>query len=380
MEKTAGVRLLVETEKKMKKHIGSFFVTLGAGCASSIQVPAAELPPLAKPGQGALLSAGLIYPLEGRATPQCHASTIVQTTKGGLVAAWFAGTREKHTDVAIRVARLENGKWTIPVEVADGSEGEVEEFPCWNPVLFQPRKGPLMLFYKVGPSPSRWWGMLMTSTDGGKTWGNRRKLGKNDKIGHLLGPVKNKPVQLADGAILCPTSTEHKGWRVHFEITRDLGKTWSVIGPINDGKEFGAIQPSILRYADGRMQIMCRSRQGVVAQSWSKDGGKTWSKMTASLLPNPSAGTDAVTLKDGRQLIVYNHTTRRGKFPTSRNMLNVALSTDGKNWRPVLTLERAPGEYSYPAVIQTKDGKVHVTYTFLRKTVKHAVLDPAKLK
>jgi len=364
----------------MKKHIGLFFIALGAGCASSIQVPAAELPPLAKPGQGALLSAGLIYPLEGRATPQCHASTIAQTTKGGLVAAWFAGTREKHTDVAIRVARLENGKWTVPVEVADGSEGEDKDYPCWNPVLFQPRKGPLMLFYKVGPSPSRWWGMLMTSTDGGKTWGNRHKLGRNDKIGHLLGPVKNKPVQLADGSILCGSSTEHRGWRVHFEITRDLGKMWSVIGPINDGKEFGAIQPSILRYADGRMQIMCRSRQGVVAQSWSKDGGKTWSKMTASPLPNPSAGTDAVTLKDGRQLIVYNHTTRRGKFPTSRNMLNVALSSDGKNWNPVLTLERAPGEYSYPAVIQTKDGKVHVTYTYLRKTVKHAVLDPAKFQ
>ena len=237
-----------------------------------------------------------------------------------------------------------------------------------------------MLFYKVGPSPSRWWGMLMTSTDGGKTWGNRRKLGKNDKIGHLLGPVKNKPVQLADGAILCGSSTEHRGWRVHFEITRDLGKSWSIIDPINDGKEFGAIQPSILQYADGRMQIMCRSRQGVITQSWSEDGGKSWSKMTASPLPNPSAGTDAVTLKDGRQLIVYNHTVRRGKFPVGRNMLNVALSSDGKNWKPVLTLERARGEYSYPAVIQAKDGKVHVTYTYLRKTVKHAVLDPAKLK
>ena len=373
MEKTAGVRLLVETEKKMKSLVIALLVV-------TVNCRAAELPPLAKPGEGALLSAGLIYPVEGRATPQCHASTIVQTTKGTLVAAWFAGTGEKHRDVGIRVARLVNGKWTIPVEVADGSEGEDKDFPCWNPVLFQPRKGPLMLFYKVGPSPSRWWGMLMTSTDGGKTWGNRRKLGKNDKIGHLLGPVKNKPVQLADGAILCPTSTEHKGWRVHFEITRDLGKTWSVIGPINDGKEFGAIQPSILRYADGRMQIMCRSRQGVVTQSWSSDGGKTWSKMTATQLPNPSAGTDAVTLKDGRQLIVYNHTTRRGNFPTSRNMLNVALSSDGKNWRPVLTLERAPGEYSYPAVIQAKDGKVHITYTWQRKTVKHAVLDPAKLK
>ena len=236
-----------------------------------------------------------------------------------------------------------------------------------------------MLFYKVGPTPSRWWGVLLTSKDGGKTWGNRRKLGKNDKIGHLIGPVKNKPIQLVDGTILCPSSTEHKGWRVHFEATRDFGKTWKVIGPINDGKEFGAIQPSVLTYADGRMQVMCRSQQKVVTQSESKDGGKTWSKMTASKLPNPNAGTDAVTLKDGRQLIVYNHTVRRLKFPSGRNMLNVAISDGGKIWKPVLTLERAQGEYSYPAVIQAKDGKIHITYTYQRKSVKHAVLDPTKL-
>lgn len=347
-------------------------------CAAGL-VTAAELPPLAKPGQGALLSANLIYSLGNRPTPQCHASTIAETPTG-LVAAWFAGTREKHSDVGVRISRLVNDKWTTPVEVADGSEGEDREYPCWNPVLFQPKKGPLMLFYKVGPTPSRWWGMLLTSKDGGKTWGNRRKLGKDDKVGHLIGPVKNKPIQLADGTILCPSSTEHKGWRVHFEATRDFGKTWKVIGPINDGKEFGAIQPSILTYADGRMQVMCRSQQKVVTQSESKDGGKTWSKMTASKLPNPNAGTDAVTLKDGRQLIVYNHTVRRLEFPSGRNMLNVAISTDGKNWKPVLTLERAPGEYSYPAVIQTRDGKVHITYTWQRISVKHAVLDPAKFE
>jgi len=341
-------------------------------------VAAAELPPLATPGKGALLSANLIYSLEDRPTPQCHASTIVETSTG-LVAAWFAGTREKHTDVGIRVSRLVNGKWTVSVEVADGSEGEDKEYPCWNPVLFQPKKGPLMLFYKVGPTPSRWWGMLLTSKDGGKTWGGRHKLGKDDKIGHLIGPVKNKPIQLADGTILCSSSTEHKGWRVHFEATRDFGKTWKVIGPINDGKEFGAIQPSVLTYADGRMQVMCRSQQKVVTQSESKDGGKTWSKMTASKLPNPNAGTDAVTLKDGRQLIVYNHTVRRLEFPSGRNMLNVAISVGGKIWKPVLTLERAQGEYSYPAVIQAKDGKVHITYTYRRQSVKHAVLDLTKL-
>jgi len=343
----------------------------------ALAVVAAELPPMAKPGSGALLSAELIYPLDNKPTPQCHASTIAET-KAGLVSAWFAGTREKHADVGIRISRQVDGKWTKPVEVSDGSEGQDKKYPCWNPVLFQPKKGPLMLFYKVGPTPSRWWGMLLTSKDDGKTWNNRRKLGKDEKIGHLIGPVKNKPIQLADGTILCPSSTEHKGWRVHFEATRDFGKTWKVIGPINDGKEFGAIQPSILTYADGRMQVMCRSQQKVVTQSESKDGGKTWSKMTASPLPNPNAGTDALTLKDGRQLIVYNHTVRRLQFPSGRNMLNVAISVGGKIWKPVLTLERAQGEYSYPAVIQSKDGKAHITYTYQRQSVKHVVIDPEK--
>ena len=345
----------------------------------TVMVVAVELPPLSKPGQGALVSANIIYSLENRPTPQCHASTIAETPNG-LVAAWFAGTREKHADVGIRVSRLVKGEWTASIEVADGSEGEEKEYPCWNPVLFQPKNGPLMLFYKVGPTPSRWWGVLLVSEDNGRTWGNRRKLGKDDKIGHLIGPVKNKPIQLVDGTILCPSSTEHKGWRVHFEATQDFGKTWKVIGPINDGKEFGAIQPSILTYADGRMQVMCRSKQNVVAQSESKDGGKTWGKKTASMLPNPNAGTDAVTLKDGRQLIVYNHTIRGLKFPSGRNMLNVAISSDGKSWKPTLTLERAKGEYSYPAVIQAKDGKVHITYTYLRQSIKHAVLDSEKLK
>ena len=112
----------------MTKHFGLFIITLAAGCATQITVPAVNLPPLAKPGTGALLLGELIYPLEGRLTPQCHASTIVQTTQGGLVAAWFAGTGEKHRDVGIRVARWVKGKWTIPVEVADGSEGEDQDF------------------------------------------------------------------------------------------------------------------------------------------------------------------------------------------------------------------------------------------------------------
>ena len=341
------------------------------------------LPPLSQPGQGAYLSGELIYPLDNKPTPECHASTIVETPFG-LVSAFFAGTHEKNPDVGIRISRMVDGKWTWPEEVVNGVQNDTLRYPLWNPVLFQPKEGPLLLFYKEGPDPRTWWGMLMTSPDGGKTWSKPEKMGTDEKIGHLLGPIKNKPIQLADGTIISPTSTEIKledgdvDWMVHFEISKDNGKTWEVVGPINDGKEFDAIQPSILSYPNGKMQVLCRTRQNVISQSWSEDQGRTWSKMTATELPNPNSGTDAVTLKDNRQLLIYNHTTKEGKEPKGRNMINLAISDDGINWKPVMTLENVPAEsgYSYPAIIQTIDGLVHITYTYVRQSVKHVVIDP----
>ena len=177
--------------------------------------------------------------------PQCHASTIEETPTG-LVVAWFGGTREKHEDVGVWVSRQADGGWTDPVEVANGVQSADLRYPCWNPVLFQPQAGPLLLFYKVGPSPSTWWGMLMKSADGGKTWDKPTRLPEN-----IFGPIKNKPVQLADGRILCGTSTEDHGWRVHMEWTNDLGKTWSRTDPLNDGQTLHAIQPTILKHKDG---------------------------------------------------------------------------------------------------------------------------------
>jgi predicted neuraminidase len=235
-------------------------------------------------------------------------------------------------------------------------------------VLFQPQDGPLMLFYKVGPSPRAWWGMVRTSDDGGETWSDARRLPDG-----ILGPVKNKPVQLVDGAILAASSTEHDGWRVHFERSGDGGRTWQHIGPVNDGQAFSAIQPSILLLGGARLMALGRTRQGKVFQIASEDLGRTWGAMTASPLPNPNSGTDATTLADGRHLIVYNHT------PKGRSPLNVAVSQDAQHWQAALVLESEPGEYSYPAVIQTADGLVHITYTWKRQRVKHVVVDPNKL-
>jgi len=326
--------------------------------------------------QPGVVTSEFIY--ESAPFPSCHASTI-EETKGGLITAWFGGTHERHPDVCIYVSRLENGKWTAPQEVANGVGFATNRLPTWNPVLFQPKTGPLMLFYKVGPSPSEWWGMLMTSADGGKTWSGPRRLPEG-----ILGPIKNKPVQLANGDILSPTSTEGKGgWRVHFERSSDLGQTWTATEPVNDGKAIGAIQPSILIHGKRTLQSVGRTRQGLLFEVWSHDAGKSWDKMKLTEVPNPNSGTDAVTLQDGRHLLVYNHNLRTGSNNKGRSPLNVAVSKDGKEWSAALVLEddaNAPNGFAYPAVIQTSDGLVHITYTWKRERIKHVVVDPAKFQ
>lgn len=355
-------------------------ISLAAVSSTLALEPDANAPDLAH--QPGVIAAEFIF--ERAPFRQCHASTIAQTPNG-LVAAWFGGTREKAPDVEIWLSRHIDGRWMPPTEVANGvrdtqDDGSPKRFACWNPVLFQPNAGPLLLFYKVGPSPSTWWGEMKTSNDRGATWSESRRLPKG-----VLGPIKNKPLQLADGTIVCPTSTESNGWKVYLERTSDLCASWKQSEPINDGQRIGAIQPSILFHSAGRWQMLARDRrrQGYIWSAWSSDEGKSWSELESLALPNPSSGIDAVTLSDGRQLLVYNHTQRGNDltgFADSRSMLNVAVSSDGKVWNAAILLERSPGEYSYPAVIQTRDGRVHITYTWKRERIKHVTVDPGTLQ
>lgn len=379
----------------------------------------------------AIIDDAFLY--ENAPFPECHGATIVELGNGDLVASFFGGTKERNPDCCIWVCRKPKDakEWSAPQLAADGvfklndsnaklagidstttpvtnKRGKLiaRRKACWNPVLFQIPEGDLILFYKIGLKVSDWSGWLVRSKDGGKTWSNREPL----PVG-FLGPIKNKP-EYIDGRIICPSSTEgSQGWRIHFEISDDKGKTWKKVGPLEaelsiptqkrkmDGKNLDdqeggeaitgegakpiyAIQPSLLKHADGRLQILCRTRNAQIATAWSNDKGNTWSKVTLLDTPNNNSGTDAVTMKNGCHVLIYNNfSTLPGTPKGPRTPLCIAISKDGINWRPVVTLEDSPvSQYSYPSIIQGKDGKLHAIYTWRRQRIKYAEINPDLFK
>jgi predicted neuraminidase len=342
-----------------------------------------------------ILSREFIY--ETAPFPSAHASTIVETPDG-LVAAWFGGTAERNPDVGIFTSRRSaerEGKWSPPSEAATGEQTDGRRFPTWNPVLVAIPDGPLVLFYKVGPSPSQWWGMVTVTDDvsaavgnmaaklSSSGWQRPRRLPEG-----ILGPIRAKPVLLDANTLLAGSSTEDSGWRAHIEKlvwTKDEGRgtkrpasewlvrltdraAWTKTPALNTPEEFGAIQPTILVHSPERLQILCRTEQGVIAESWSSDGGTTWSRIKATTLPNPSAGIDVVKLTNGPFVLAYNPSVK------NRHTIALATSRDGIEWSAPVTIEEGPGEYSYPAIIQTRDGLIHLTYTWRRERIRHVTL------
>lgn len=307
---------------------------------------------------------------------QCHASTLVETNNG-LLAAWFGGTGEGNNDVCIYTSRLIKGKWSKPVIAANGSINDSVRYACYNPVLFQIPNGELLLFYKIGPEVQKWTGWLKRSFDAGKTWSKAEKLPEG-----VLGPVRNKPIFI-DGWLICPSSTEKGGWKVHFEYSNDKGKTW-IIGPdLNDGKTVSGIQPAILRHSPTKLEALCRSQDGTINVSWSQDNGKTWSNLERGTMFNNNSSIDAITLKNGWHMMVHNNVgptpgDKEGRGP--RSPLNVSISKDGQGWKEIVLLENEKGaEFSYPYIIQSSDRFIHISYTWKRKKIKYIRIDPKKL-
>ena len=374
--------------------------------------------------------------------PEAHASTIVETKKGDLVAAYFGGTHEKDPDVCIYVNIKKKGsdKWSTPILAADGvldlndpnakfaglsgitaettsaEAGPVKTLSeqkgfitydyntkkslvplpatlkrkaCWNPVLFEMPGGELWLFFKIGSGVGDWTGWLTKSKDGGKTWSQKEPLPLDEQGRAFLGPIKNKP-ELINGRLLCPSSTETGGWRFHMEIYDLKTKQWKYVAvpsseaiKTDDNKmhPIDCIQPSVLKLKDGRLQVLMRTHNARLATSFSSDNGNTWTPVTLLGIENNQSGTDAVTLKDGRHALIYNNFQTLPLTPKGvRTPVSIALSGDGTHWHHALTLEDSPiDQYSYPAIIQGRDGTLHCVYTWRRQRIAYKQIDLDKL-
>jgi predicted neuraminidase len=327
--------------------------------------------------------AGFVF--ESAPFASCHASTIVELRDGGLMAAWFGGSREGAADVAIWGSRqAPGGAWSAPVELAREANQ-----PTWNPVLFYTGDGTLWLYYKYGPSPMTWTAARRSSRDHGQTWSAIDRLPAG-----IIGPVRAKPLVMKDGTIVSGSSVEsYRSWAVWVERSKDRGQTWTKSGPITVPRSVprrdpnssgpavvpgvsewnftdGLIQPSVVSLGGKRLRLYARATSSIgrICVAESKDAGVTWSAARPLDLPNPNSGIDAVVLRDGRHVLIYNH-TERGRTP-----LNLAVSRDGETWRMFHALETEPGEYSYPNIIQAANGDLHITYTWKRQRVKYAHL------
>lgn len=308
----------------------------------------------------------------------CHASTIVNLPGDELLVAWFGGTQEGNADVAIWYSKKSKGSWSVPLTLA-----KENNTPCWNPVLFYTPDSTLWFYYKYGTHPSIWSAARKYSTDHGLTWSATEYLPAG-----VYGPIRAKPLVLQNGVVVSGTSVEsYRNWAVWIERSTDLGKSFNKIGPIsiprisslkdngdgaNDwGHTHGIIQPSIIAMDDKHLRLYARSTNdiGKIVAADSYDEGLTWTQGHTIEVKNPNSGIDAVTLNDGRILLIYNNTTE------GRSPLNIAVSKDGTNFTMLHTLENTPGkEFSYPNIIQTPDGLIHITYTWQREKIKHVVI------
>ena len=316
--------------------------------------------------------ANLKSDIQNLSSPYNDTPNIIET-KDGLLLVWASGSRPGYADVTIQQSRWDGKTWSPPTMVASHATKKTgAQQACWNPVLTKVSNGQLALFYQVGLSRETWSGRMKISYDGGHSWTQERKLRKG-----IHGPIKNKAIELKDGRLLCPSATANAGWRVHLEFVTPFRENWGFMKtkPLNFPGEYRATEPSILMHDDQNIQVLCRTKQGYLTGFWSYNGAKSWQPMERLAIPAPNSGFDAVKLNDGRFAIVYNHS------PKLTDRINLAVSSNGKDWEAIEVLDQGPSEhFQNPSIIQTKDNQVHIVYTINQNRFQHVQMDPTLFK
>lgn len=348
---------------KSKYFIGCIVISICFSCNSLLRKPQAT-------------NVKQTYISNPPLTTNSHAATLVEYLPNQIMASWFGGSYEGAKDVGIYTSKYKDGVWSPVQPVVKPAVIKGDTLPCWNPVLFKSKSQHLYLFYKVGKNPREWFGAMITSLDNGISWSIPKYLPEG-----FLGPIKNKAVEIAPGIILCGSSTEsveNNQWRSHVEIYNELTDSWSKMAIPND-KGFDIIQPAILVHSKKKLQMLFRSKHNKLITTWSFNKGKSWSNADTLNVVNSNSGIDALRLSNKSFLLVNNPLPQGKNWFNGRNVLDVEYSRDGVKWDKLFDLENQnEGEFSYPAIIQTNDGRIHVVYTYNRKYIKYVSFEIKK--
>ena len=309
---------------------------------------------------------------EERAFAQCHAATIA-AIPGGVLVAWFGGTREGHEDVAIWGATRTAAGWGPARRLA-----KVADVAHWNPVLvgLDASGRSLALHFKVGRSIRRWRTFVQVSRDGDETWDAPRPVEPDDDTAR--GPVRSRPIRLRSGDWLAGASTERwRRWDAFFDRSANGIDGWQRTRDVDlDRRRFagkGLIQPTLWESRPGRVHALFRSTDGRVHRSDSEDDGRTWSPAYPTNLPNNNSGLDVVRSEDGVLALACNPVP--GNW-AARTPLSILFSTDeGATWPERVDVETEPGEFSYPALV-AHEGALHLAYTWNRRRIAYARVTP----
>ncbi len=324
---------------------------------------------------------------------QVHAASIAELKDNTLAAVWYGGKYEGSTDTCIYFTTRALGKsWTPPVGIVNRASAskELNRYikKIGNPLVFTDQDDRLVLLF-VTVSVGGWSGSslnIKVSSDRGRTWSRSQRLTLSPFF-NVSELVRNNPLRLTDGGFVVPIYHEFIGifsellWlrpgdTEHAPVYFKTRFTW--------GMQY--LQPAIVGLAPNSVVAFHRSgrRNSRIAMSLSRDVGMTWTTPQSLDLPNPGSGLNALPLSDGRVLLAFNDSSSRrdnlalavsNKEPTEREHME-RHGKELQQFQRAAVLENTPGEeFSYPYMLRTRDGKIHLVYTWRRERIKHVVFN-----